>query len=226
MFKKLRKYISDVKIRHKGVIKLYFVYPERFKDSKIQSILSKGVESLVTEGIQISKNVTLSDHLKQFGKHIYIGWNTEITQCSKIGSFTSISHYVKIGLTNHALDHIGTSPLFYAKRRGWVDEDTFVEEDGLHTEIGADVLISANAIILKGVKIGHGAVIGAGTIVLNDVPPYAIVVGTPGKIIRYRFSEEIIKRLLASKWWELPTNELKEKRSLYNNVEAFLESIK
>jgi len=226
MFKLVRKYISNCIIRIKGTYKLNFEYPRRFKDSNIKSVLPNTIETIIKEGVIIDKNTSISSHLKELGKYVYIGWNTEVTQCANIGSFTSISHYVKIGLTNHALDHIGTSPLFYAKRRGWVEKDTFIEEDGIYTEIGSDVLISANVMILKGVKIGHGAVIGAGTIVVKDVPPYAIVVGVPGKIVKYRFSEELIKRLVDSKWWELPTNELKEKRSMFNNVEAFLDSIK
>lgn len=55
---------------------------------------------------------------------------------------------------------------------------------------------------MGGVKIGDGAVIGTGAIVTKDVPPYAIAVGIPAKIIRYRFSQEIIKRLLKEKWWD------------------------
>lgn len=67
--------------------------------------------------------------------------------------------------------------------------------------IGHDVWIGDQAMIKRGVKVGHGAIIGARAVVTKDVPPYAIVGGVPAKVIRYRFTEEIIERLLASQWW-------------------------
>jgi len=67
--------------------------------------------------------------------------------------------------------------------------------------IGHDVWIGDDAMIKRGVTIGHGAVIGARALVTKDVPPYAIVGGTPARIIRYRFDEALIERLLASQWW-------------------------
>ncbi len=63
--------------------------------------------------------------------------------------------------------------------------------------------------ILGGVTIGHGAVIGAGAVVTKDVPPYAIVVGNPARVLRYRFSPELIGKLLDAKWWDLPADVIK-----------------
>jgi acetyltransferase-like isoleucine patch superfamily enzyme len=59
-------------------------------------------------------------------------------------------------------------------------------------------------------KIGDGAVIGGGAIINRDVPPYAVMVGNPARIVRYRFSEEKIQELLESKWWEKSIEELKD----------------
>ena len=66
--------------------------------------------------------------------------------------------------------------------------------------IGNDVWIGNNVTIMAGINIGDGAVIGACTLVTKDVPLYAIVGGVPAKIIKYRFSEEIIVKLLEIKW--------------------------
>ena len=67
--------------------------------------------------------------------------------------------------------------------------------------IGHDVWIGDQAMIKRGVTIGHGAIIGARAVVTKDVPPYAIMGGVPARIIRYRFDEALIERLLASQWW-------------------------
>ena len=70
--------------------------------------------------------------------------------------------------------------------------------------VGNDVWIGYEALVLSGVKIGDGAVIGARTVVAKDVPPYSIVVGNPAKIIKYRFSPDVIEQLLRLKWWDKP----------------------
>lgn len=67
--------------------------------------------------------------------------------------------------------------------------------------IGNDVWIGAQAMIAGGVSVGDGAVIGARSVVTKDVPPYAIVVGTPARVLRLRFPEATIARLLALQWW-------------------------
>jgi serine acetyltransferase len=51
-------------------------------------------------------------------------------------------------------------------------------------------------------NIGYGAVLAAGAVVNKDVPPYAVVVGNPARVVRYRFTEDIIAELLQSRWWE------------------------
>lgn len=76
------------------------------------------------------------------------------------------------------------------------------------TVIGNDVWIGQNATIMPGVHIGDGAIIGANATVASDIPPYAIAVGNPARIIRRRFDDETIDLLLRLQWWNLPIEEI------------------
>jgi chloramphenicol O-acetyltransferase type B len=93
--------------------------------------------------------------------------------------------------------------------------------------IGSDVWIGGMSVILSGVKIGDGAVIGARSVVTKDVPPYAIVGGNPSRILRYRFNEKIIEKLLAIKWWDW--DDLRIQKAipflLQDNIELFLKMV-
>ncbi|MBD3879711.1 MAG: CatB-related O-acetyltransferase [Quinella sp. 1Q5] len=78
--------------------------------------------------------------------------------------------------------------------------------------------------IMGGVKIGNGAVIGANAVVAKDIPPYAIAVGNPARIIKYRFDDETIRKLLAVKWWNWSLKKFEENNHLVKDVEKFLEA--
>lgn len=111
----------------------------------------------------------------------------------KIGNYCSIAHDVWFILGNeHPLTTVSTYPFkvmcFGQKGEALSKGDIIVEDD---------VWIGMNATICSGVKIGQGAVIGAGALVTKDVPPYAVVGGVPAKVIKYRFSDSIIKKLLS-----------------------------
>ena len=90
--------------------------------------------------------------------------------------------------------------------------------------IGHDVWIGQGATIMGGVKIGTGAAIGANAVVAKDIPPYAIVVGNPARVIKYRFDEETIRKFLAIKWWNWDLEKIADNLSLMNDVEKFLEA--
>ncbi|MBO4779984.1 MAG: CatB-related O-acetyltransferase, partial [Selenomonadaceae bacterium] len=89
---------------------------------------------------------------------------------------------------------------------------------------GHDVWIGDGATIMGGVKIGNGAVIGAKSVVAKDIPPYAIAVGNPARVIKYRFDEETIKKFLAVKWWNWSLEKIADNFPLMNDVENFLET--
>jgi len=76
---------------------------------------------------------------------------------------------------------------------------------------------------MGGVKIGNGAVIGANAVVAKDIPPYAIAVGNPARIIRYRFDKEMIKKFLAIKWWNWSLEKIADNFPIMNDPEKFLE---
>jgi len=135
----------------------------------------------------------------------YISYSCTINNCN-IGKFCSIAKGVKIGLGKHPINFISTSPLFYSPnnplRKVLTKELKFI--DNMSVTIGNDVWIGANVIILDGVNIGNGAIIGANSVVTKNIEPFSIVGGVPGKEIRKRFSEDIIKAIESSKWWDMP----------------------
>jgi acetyltransferase-like isoleucine patch superfamily enzyme len=215
-----RKRILDWKIYRR----IHLRYPLMFPGCRIVSLLPPDVEKRIQQGVVIEENVFINNDIEFLGRYIYVGKNTMIGACRSIGNFTSISSGVRIGLMAHPSDFISTSPVFYATRRGWVEKALFQEDQGMRTVIGADVLISANAMIKNGVTIGHGSIIGAGAFIDKDVPPYAVVVGSPGRVVKYRFDEPMIKRLLESEWWNLPEETIR-KGGNFSNPELFLNAI-
>ncbi len=92
-----------------------------------------------------------------------------------------------------------------------------------NTRVGSDVWVCRSAQIFGGCTIGDGAVIGAGAMVCRDVPPYAVVVGNPARIVRYRFSAPIREALLAIAWWDWPPELIKERAEwFYKPIEEFV----
>jgi hypothetical protein len=126
---------------------------------------------------------------------------------TRIGRYCSFAKSARILDANHPLDALTTHPYLYERRFGVVDKDLI---DPAWITIEDGVWISHNATISPGCKrIGRGAVIGAGAVVTKDVPAYAIVVGAPGKVLRYRFDAEMQAAIEASRWWEMDKAELK-----------------
>lgn len=135
----------------------------------------------------------------------------------KIGSFCSIAPNVSFVVSgDHHLDHLTSFP-FYSKcidgRNEAISKGDIVIED--------DVWIGVNATILSGVIVHQGAIIAAGAVVTKDVPPYAIVGGNPAKVIKYRFEEPLIKKLLTIDFDKIDDKYIKENLdSLYEKVDS------
>ena len=157
-------------------------------------------------------------------KETYIIMNSSISYTT-IGKFCSIGPNLVCGWGIHPLNGISTSPVFYStlKPVGFTYAEANLVEERKSIIIGNDVFIGANVTILDGVTIGDGAVIGAGALVNKDIPPYAVAVGCPIQIIKYRFSDDIIKKLLQFQWWNKEDDYL---RKIYANFFDFEEIIK
>ena len=141
------------------------------------------------------------------GRYSYIGYNSEVHSCD-IGAFCSIANQLIVGGAKHPLNWVSTSPVFYNVGGGTGRHLGNQEIDPLkRTTIGNDVWIGSRVTIIQGLNIGTGAVIGTGSIVTKDVPPYAVVAGSPARIIKYRFDEDTIQKLLNSNWWKLSDEE-------------------
>lgn len=136
--------------------------------------------------VYIDRNCDFTPETTTIGNNVYIGPNSSIRSTHgsiSIGNHVLIGPSVQIHGGNHERKTTGIF-LDQEKKQKGQDPDLIIEDD---------VWIGANAIILKGVHIGRGAMIGAGTIVTKDVPPYAIVVGNPGRVLSYVFTPEQVK---------------------------------
>lgn len=161
--------------------------------------------------------------------HTYIAANTDVEN-AEIGKYCSIADHCRIGMSGHSLDFLSTSPIFTqtvnALQEQWAENDILEhksEEERAY--IGNDVWIGSHVLIRGGVHVGDGACIAAGAVVVKDVPPYAIIGGVPARIIRYRFSQEIIEKLEEVQWWSMPEELLKKNIKLFQSSNVNIEAI-
>lgn len=142
-----------------------------------------------------------------------------------IGKCCSIGPNLFCGWGIHPTNGISTHPMFYSRLRQngmTLSSENKIEELKPIT-IGNDVFIGANVTILDGVTIGDGAVIGAGTVVSKDIPPYAVAVGCPIRIVRYRFADDKIEKLRKIEWWNFDEEKLKDVERMFFDVDEFIE---
>lgn len=190
------------------IIKIINLYWKR-KLKKYQSKLGLGILSL-KKGAQLNLEPHVRVGLvKLDGNHIsinaysYIRSGSEVIGDCTVGRFCSIGQDVVIGLEKnmHPVSWLTTS-LFNAE----LERD--YPKNSVPTVIGNDCWIGRGATIMSGVSVGDGAIVGARAVVTKDVPPYAVVVGSPARIVKYRFSTELINELKSSLWWNIDVDYL------------------
>ena len=161
----------------------------------------------------------------QMDRYSFCGYDCEIIN-SEIGSFCSIANGVVIGGSMHPMEWVSTSPVFYDEKDSIKTKFHPSAKDAhKKTIIGHDVWIGQNVLIKQGIRIGNGAVIGMGSVVTKDVPPYSVVAGNPAKMIKMRFSDEIINKLQTVKWWCFSEDEIKNYSKYFSDPVKFLENL-
>ncbi len=185
--------------------------------------LSIGKHCIINKCCILGDGVTVGDYSYLNSSKYWITLEPLVS----IGKYCSIAPGVHIGAGNHNPYYVTTHPILFNRQyleKLPIDESQ-MKANGLidtdkQTLIGNDVWIGFGAIVKRGVKIGNGAIIAAGSVVVKDVPDYAIVGGNPAKIIKYRTSEENIKLFQtkeASMWWNWDDSTMREKyETLYD----------
>lgn len=191
----------------------------------------------VNETCQIEPYVTLAngDFLpRALGAFSYT--HSALHAAASVGRYCSIAEGLTFMGAAHPVDRITSSPTTFDQPRsalrfiGDYLDDHGITDYPIHefdprpgpVTIGHDVWIGAQAMIAGGVTIGHGAIIGARSVVTKDIPPYAIAVGSPARVVRLRFSERNIERLLALQWWRFGPDVIQRFDS--RDVDRFLDA--
>lgn len=178
----------------------------------------------ITQGVKINKKSSFSN--VGIGYGTYLAKNVKISN-TEIGKFCSIGPNLLCGFGIHPINGISTSPSFYsiARQNGF----TFTKENKMEETkpifIGNDVFVGANVTILDGITIGDGAIIGAGAVVSKNIAPYAIAIGCPIRVVKFRFTPDIIEKLLFIKWWDRDEIIWQKVEKYFFNIDEFIESV-
>lgn len=173
----------------------------------------------ISENVKIAGGVQIHSESKKvtIGRYSAInGPNTDIhcyINSVRIGAFTSIARNVNIQEFNH--NYTGISTYLINKNIFGKSKSLDIHSKG-EIIIGNDVWIGAQCVILSGAKIGNGAIIAANSVVVGDIPAYAIAAGTPAKVLKFRFDRETIDILESMAWWEWSIEKIIENEDLFN----------
>jgi acetyltransferase-like isoleucine patch superfamily enzyme len=162
----------------------------------------------------------------------YIGDYARIS--GNIGRFTSIAYGCEVisGIHPYTTPYVSTSPMFvslqkqngysFVKKQDFKEFRYVDEEKKIDVIIGNDCWIGYKASIISGVSIGDGAVVLSHAVVTKDVPPYAIVGGCPARVVKFRYNEETIQKLLDIKWWNKDFDWISKHKRLFLDIKDFL----
>ena len=213
--------------------------------SKIYTELKKELQRYFTDEniAELSAMVKLEKDKKEWntkiGKYSYGPMCTDNPLIESIGAFSSFAHGAVV-VGNHTSQYITTHPMIYAgahlaefieytyyKEDKWYFEGVQPHRDKIkplkRVKIGNDVWLGRNVIIANYSNIGNGVIAGAGSIITKDVPDYAVVVGAPARIIRYRYSPEQIESLNKIAWWDWTDDEIRERYDdFYLPIDEFI----
>lgn len=211
---------AQVKDSELGAVKLYrnsVVIGSKLDDGCTVGNDSNVERCVFENNVIINRRSFVNDSL--IGMYSYAGINLTMNW-TKLGRFCSIGRNVDIGGFDHDYRKVTTMPQFRWNQmeNGGGKITSHKKHD--HCIIGNDVWIAAGAQILHKAKIGDGAIVGGGAVVTHDIPPYAIAVGVPAKIIGFRFEEKYIKDLLEIQWWNWPLSVIMEhmQKLIHSNV--------
>jgi chloramphenicol O-acetyltransferase type B len=169
--------------------------------------------SFLESQVSIYSGSNISD--STIGRFTYVAGQSNLNLV-KIGKFCSIGPQILCGNGEHPTDFVSTHPVFFSNLNqcgtSFTKKNLF--EERKKVIIGNDVWIGSRVFIKDGVTIGNGVILGAGSVVVKDVPDYAIAGGVPAKVIRFRFTEDIIKKLQLIEWWNLSEEKLREAQPL------------
>ncbi len=157
---------------------------------------------------EVGARTTLAE--VEMGDYSYVVHDAQIIYAT-IGKFCSIASHTRVNPGNHPLERVALNHFTYRASAYGLgpDEAGFFDWRRRHrVTLGHDVWLGHGVIVLPGVTIGTGAAIGAGAVVTKDIPPFAVAVGNPARVIRFRFPEELREALLQIAWWDWPRERL------------------
>ncbi|NDP22022.1 MAG: hypothetical protein GZ091_13205 [Paludibacter sp.] len=205
-------------------------------DSKLTHSIVIG-DNVVLEGCILTGSITIGNNSKLINNGLVLSGNIEIGRFStlngpnldiyaainkvKIGNFCSIARNVAFQEYNHKLNRVSTyhfsSNIFHENHISdiYSNGDIIIEND---------VWIGTQCVILSGAHISTGAIVAANSVVTGFIPPYAIVAGSPAKILKYRFEENVINELLTLEWWNWDVEKIMRNKSflLSKNIDTNL----
>lgn len=190
------------------------------KDAKVgkNTILNAPVRLVGTANVKHSCNI---------GNYTFINSGTTLFPATKMGKFCSIGKNCELGAFDHPTTWLSSSAVQYNLKLHFPDYiDDFEQkkiERPTETIFGNDVWVGSLAVVKRGLTIGDGAIIAGGSVVVKDVPAYAIVGGVPAKVLKYRFDDETVERLKKLQWWDMPMEDLKD--ISFDNIQLAVEEL-